>query len=82
MFFILIIQIDLLSLNPCYSGITSLRLANRHYVRLYQRLNPCYSGITSLRNKFMQQHQHQCCLNPCYSGITSLRLKTSMLLME
>ena len=44
------------SLNPCYSGICSVRAINAEYDHLYVSLNPCYSGICSVRrNKLLEK---------------------------
>ena len=36
------------SLNPCYSGICSVRVIGYEQERLSGSLNPCYSGICSV----------------------------------
>ena len=68
------IKADFVSLNPCCSGICSLR----HYqdedkTPIYNCLNPCCSGICSLRGVCLLFLLQWWSLNPCCSGICSLR---------
>ena len=67
----------MIRLNPCYSGICSVREFNRYQLGTKGCLNPCYSGICSVRgNKGYYPFWFVGCLNPCYSGICSVRPKT------
>ncbi len=62
-----------LRLNPCCSGICSLRSSAKLVTRLGRSLNPCCSGICSLSTNSVNQGIKKSCLNPCCSGICSLR---------
>ena len=39
------------SLNPCFTGIYSLRARTAKYIAKHACLNPCFTGIYSLRRK-------------------------------
>ena len=61
------------SLNPCFSGICSLRRRKAQADDLLTcGLNPCFSGICSLRGEIQTKISLDS-LNPCFSGICSLR---------
>ena len=57
-------------LNPCFSGICSLRCQLGVVCMIKLRLNPCFSGICSLSSNALAKDLES--LNPCFSGICSL----------
>ena len=64
-------------LNPCFTGICSLRLITvEDAVKVVPGLNPCFTGICYLRSGESEANNTKLlCLNPCFTGICSLRLK-------
>ena len=65
--------LDSACLNPCYSGICSVRTIKNVVTEEFDNcLNPCYSGICSVRRIIDLSKLMAIGLNPCYSGICSV----------
>ena len=68
-----IVRFEYGCLNPCYSGICSVRREQKADIRILTRLNPCYSGICSVSPDADPLPEEVVIgLNPCYSGICSV----------
>ena len=54
------LRVQLLSLNPCFSGTCSRSYQRSHYRNWYAGLNPCFSGTCSRRSWEPQQCTEYC----------------------
>ena len=73
--FIIAEEVYKIGLNPCFTGIYSLRNAWWHWIWIWWIcLNPCFTGIYSLSRVSATIVRHLLySLNPCFTGIYSLR---------